>query len=64
MPKNPDAAVDQADANDLISFLKAIPVGPSLLRRSWPLPPWGALPAVVPAAGGGTGDPERLPQPP
>jgi hypothetical protein len=43
---------------NLISFLKAIPVGVSLLRRSWPLPPRGALPAVVPAAGDGARDPQ------
>lgn len=30
--------------------------------RSLPLPPWSALPAVEPAAGGGAGYPERLPQ--
>ena len=62
MPQTPDSADDQADANDLISFLKAIPVGVILLRRSWSLPAWGALPAVVPAFGGDVGDPERLPQ--
>jgi hypothetical protein len=33
------AAVDQPTANDLISFLKAIPEGVSLLRRNWPLSP-------------------------
>jgi hypothetical protein len=62
MPETRSAAIDKAAPDDLINFLKAIPVGVSLLRRSWPLPPWGALPAVVPAAGGGAGDPERLPQ--
>jgi hypothetical protein len=62
MAETHSAAVDQPAADDLISFLKAIPVGVSLLRRSWPLPPRGALPTVVLAAGGGVGDPERLPQ--
>ena len=62
MAETRSAAVDQAVPDDLISFLKAIPEGVSLLRRSWSLPPWGALPPVVPAAGGGAGDSERLPQ--
>jgi hypothetical protein len=63
MPETAAPAVEfSADANDLISFLKAIPVGVSLLRRSWPLQPWGALSAVVSAARGGAWDPERLPQ--
>ena len=53
---NPDAAVDQADAYDLISFFKAIPLGVSLLRKSWPLPPRCALAVVVPFAGRGAGD--------
>ena len=46
----PDAAVDQADANDLISFLKAIPDG--RYRRGVRYPP------VVSAARGGAWDPE------
>jgi len=62
MAETRSAAVDQTVPDDLIRFLKAIPVGVSLLRRSWPLPAWSSLPAVVPVAGGSTGDPERLPQ--
>jgi hypothetical protein len=57
------ASVDQPAADDLISFLKAIPVGEAFSvangfskRRGWQIPPWGALPAVVPATGGGAGD--------
>ena len=62
MAETRSAAVDQAVPDDLISFLKAIPVGVSLLRRSWPLPPWGALPTVVLAVACGAGDPQWLPQ--
>ena len=41
MPQTPDAAVDQADANDLISFLKAIT--DSLYRRGVRYPQWFLL---------------------
>ena len=54
MAKTHSAAVDLPDAYDLISFLIAIPNG----RYSR----GGALPAVVPAAGGGARDLVRLPQ--
>ena len=60
MPETDSVAADLSAPDDLISFLRAIPVGVSLLRRSWPLPAWGALPAVVPAVGRGAGDPQRL----
>jgi hypothetical protein len=56
MPHTSDAAVDQAYAYGLMSFIKGIPVGESLLRRSWPRPPWCALAVVVPLAGRGAGD--------
>ena len=62
MPQTSDAAGDQAEAKDLISFLKAIPEGVSLLRRSWPHSPWGALHPMASSACGGPWDPERLPQ--
>ena len=44
MPETTAPAVDFSADTDLITFMKAIPDGLS--------PPWGALPAVVPAAGG------------
>lgn len=62
MAETRSAAVQQTGTDNMISFLMAIPVGVSLLRRSWSLPPRGALYAMVPAAGGGVGDPDRLPQ--
>ena len=37
MLKAHSAAVDLPAADDLIGFLGAVPVGVSLLRRSWPL---------------------------
>jgi len=45
MPQTPDAAVDQADANDLISFLKAIPDG--RYRRGVRYPQWFLLLVAV-----------------
>lgn len=45
MPNTPDAAVDQADANDLISFLKAIPDG--RYRRGVRYPQWFLLLVAV-----------------
>ena len=45
MPQIPDAAVDQADANDLISFLKAIPDG--RYRRGVRYPQWFLLLVAV-----------------
>jgi hypothetical protein len=54
MAQTRSAAADQTTPDDLNSFLKAIPDGR--------FQSWGALLAVVPAAGGGAGDPERLPQ--
>ena len=62
MAETSSAAADLRAPDDLISFLQAIPVGVSLLRRSWPIPAWGALSAVVPAVGGGDGGLERLPR--
>jgi len=62
MAETRSLAVDQPTDADLISFLKAIPVGVSLLRRSLSLPPWGALSTVVLAVGGCAGNPERLPE--
>ena len=45
MPQIPDAAVDQADANDLISLLKAIP--DSRYRRGVRYPQWFLLLVAV-----------------
>ena len=45
MPQTPDAAVDQAGANDLISFLKAIPDG--RYRRGVRYPQWFLLLVAV-----------------
>jgi hypothetical protein len=54
MVQTRSAAGDQTTADDLISFLKAIP--DSRYRRGVRFPQWFLL------AGGSTGDPERLPQ--
>ena len=45
MSQIPDAAADQLDSSDLISFLKAIPDG--RLRRGVPYPPWFLLLVAV-----------------
>ena len=66
MPDTDSVAVDQPASPDLINFLKAIEVGafywtvpaPDIVNPGRSLPSRGALPAVVPAAGGGARDPQ------
>ncbi len=49
------AEIYQRAPEELISVLKAIRVGVSLLRRRCSLPAWSGQCAVVPAASGGAG---------